>query len=273
MLTCNCTTPCDNCTCINAPSEEVVNIYQTLKSFIITNFTDIQNIVREGLGSEQWSDGTNCYGITQDAVRKIVTTYIPSSTTDIWEEAQQFMIPAVCRDIMLNVLRELYTRAEESWKKIYSSHKLHIKVSIGDIVVGVLYPEIKAYPEMIFTSYDDLFEGLDLTPNYRVLDRTPYGSITNWFVNIDWTVFLHKSVLVAPTTNGESREVPMAHIVMGWMIYRCIRMCIEDLLLTEQHVKIGDRYIYFNNTYVLSKILSKTSDDPTRALGFKKQRA
>lgn len=273
MSTCNCVTPCTTCVCANAPSEEVVHIYQILKEFISTNFLKIEDMVRDGLVQEEQTDGTVCYGITQDAVRTITTTFIPSSTTEIWEEPQQFLIPMVSRDIMLNILRELYIRAETSWSKIFPSHKLHMKVSIGDIMLGVLYPEIKAYPEMVFTSYEELFEGMDLTPNYKVYDRTPYGSMMNWFVNMDWTVFLHKSVLVAPVTGAENHEVPISHMVMGWMIYRCIRMSIEDLLITEQHVKIGDRYLFYSNNYIVSKILGKTSDDPTRALGFKKQRS
>ena len=271
MTTCNCTTPCTTCSCVNAPSEEVVKMYQILKEFIPTNFTEIQNIVREGLELEEQTDGTICYGVNQDAVRKITTTYIPNTTTDIWDISKQYLIPMVCRDIVLNILKELYIRAEEPWKKIYPSHKLHMKVSIGDILLGILYPEIKAYPEMEFTSYDDLFEGMDLIPNYRIYDRTPYGSVMNWFVNIDWTVFLNKSVLVAPASNTESNEVPITHVVMGWMIYRCIRMSIEDLLLTEKHVKIGDRYLYYNNNYVVSKILNRSADDATRVLGFKKK--
>ena len=272
MSTCTCTTPCTSCTC-NTVSVEVVQAYQSLKDFICKNYDAIRAVLLSELQvSEQILNGVanNVYTVEDLTIQNIVKTYLLEDTINVWKDPQQYLIPKICRDIVLNILRELYIRAEEPWKVIYPANKLHMKVSVGEINFGIIYTDIKAFPEMEFSSYDDLFEGLDLTPNYRVHDRTPYGTMMNWFVNIDWITFLSKSVNVAPSAGSTDYEVPITEILKGWMIYRCIRMALEDIVLTTKSVKIGDRIVLYRQIYQLSKLLGKSTDDITCTIGFKK---
>ena len=272
MSTCTCTTPCTFCTC-NTVSDEVVQAYQSLKDFICKNYDAIRAVLLSELQvSEQILNGVtnNVYTIEDLTIQNIVKTYLLEDTINVWKDPQQYLIPKICRDIVLNILRELYIRAEEPWKVIYPANKLHMKVSVGEINFGIIYTDIKAFPEMEFSSYDDLFEGLDLTPNYRVHDRTPYGTVMNWFVNIDWITFLGKSVNVAPSAGSTDYEVPITEILKGWMIYRCIRMALEDIVLTTKSVKIGDRIVLYRQIYQLSKLLGKSTDDIACTIGFKK---
>lgn len=272
MSTCTCTSACTACTC-NAVPNEIANVYRELKDFINKNYVNIQSTIAENLKvREQILDGisNNVYYIENDVIQSIVTSYMLESTLNVWQTQQQYLIPRICRDIVLNIIREVYIRAEEPWKKIYSSSKLHIKVTCGDISFGIIYPDIKSFPEMEFSSYDDLFEGFDLTPNYRFYDRTPYGSITNWFINMDWIRLLGKSVNIAPSTGSSDYEVPITEVLKGWMIYRCIRMALEDTVLSTKSVKMGDRIILYNQVYQLSKILGKSTADVAYTIGFKK---
>lgn len=272
MSTCTCITPCASCTC-NTVSDEVVQAYQSLKDFICKNYDAIRAVLLSELQvSEQILNGVvnNVYTVEDLTIQNIVKTYLLEDTINVWKDPQQYLIPKICRDIVLNILRELYIRAEEPWKVIYPANKLHMKVSVGEINFGIIYMDIKAFPEMEFSSYDDLFEGLDLTPNYRVHDRTPYGTMMNWFVNIDWITFLGKSVNVAPSAGSTDYEVPITEILKGWMIYRCIRMALEDIVLTTKSVKIGDRIVLYRQIYQLSKLLGKSTDDIACTIGFKK---
>ena len=272
MTTCTCTTPCTVCAC-NTISDEVVAVYQELKEFINKNYSDIQStILTELQVREQILEGVtnNVYYLEDTTLQTITKRYLLENTVTVWQDPQQYLIPKICRDIVLNILREVFIRAEEPWKVIYPGNKLHMKVSVGDINFGIIYTDIKAFPEMEFSSYDDLFEGLDLIPNYRLFDRTPYGTMMNWFVNIDWIRFLSKSVNVAPSAGSDDYEVPITEILKGWMIYRCIRMALEDIVLTMKIVKVGDRIVLYNQVYELGKILGKATDDIAFTIGFKK---
>lgn len=272
MTTCICTTPCTTCTC-NTVSDEVVAAYQELKEFINKNYADIRSMILAELQvREQILEGVtnNVYYLEDTTLQSIAKRYLLENTLKVWQEPQQYLIPKICRDIVLNILREVYIRAEEPWKVIYPANKLHMKVSVGDINFGIIYTDIKAFPEMEFSSYDDLFEGLDLVPNYRLFDRTPYGTMMNWFVNIDWIQFLSKSVNIAPSVGSDDYEVPITEILKGWMIYRCIRMALEDIVLTMKTVKVGDRIVLYNQVYELGKILGKATDDIAFTIGFKK---
>lgn len=269
MTTCTCTTPC---TCITV-SDEVVAAYQELKEFINKNYTDIRSMILAELQvREQILEGVtnSVYYLEDTTLQSIAKRYLLENTLKVWQGPQQYLIPKICRDIVLNILREVYIRAEEPWKVIYPANKLHMKVSVGDINFGIIYTDIKAFPEMEFSSYDDLFEGLDLVPNYRLFDRTPYGTMMNWFVNIDWIRFLSKSVNIAPSAGSDDYEVPITEILKGWMIYRCIRMALEDIVLTMKTVKVGDRIVLYNQVYELGKILGKATDDIAFTIGFKK---
>jgi hypothetical protein len=272
MTTCTCTTPCTTCTC-DTVSDEVVAAYQELKEFINKNYLDIRSaILAELRVSEQILEGVtnNVYYLEDTTLQTITKRYLLENTVTVWQEPQQYLIPKICRDIVLNILREVFIRAEEPWKVIYPANKLHMKVSVGDINFGIIYTDIKAFPEMEFSSYDDLFEGIDLVPNYRLFDRTPYGTMMNWFVNIDWIRFLSKSVNIAPSVGSDDYEVPITEVLKGWMIYRCIRMALEDIVLTTKTVKIGDRIVLYNQVYELGKILGKATDDIAFTIGFKK---
>lgn len=272
MTTCTCTTPCTVCAC-NTISDEVVAVYQELKEFINKNYLDIRSeILAEIQVREQILEGVtnNVYYLEDTTLQTITKRYLLENTAAVWQDPQQYLIPKICRDIVLNILREVFIRAEEPWKVIYPANKLHMKVSVGDINFGIIYTDIKAFPEMEFSSYDDLFEGLDLIPNYRLFDRTPYGTMMNWFVNIDWIRFLSKSVNVAPSAGSDDYEVPITEILKGWMIYRCIRMALEDIVLTMKTVKVGDRIVLYNQVYELGKILGKATDDIAFTIGFKK---
>lgn len=272
MTTCTCTTPCTVCAC-NTISDEVVAVYQELKEFINKNYLDIRSeILAEIQVREQILEGVtnNIYYLEDTTLQTITKRYLLENTVAVWQDPQQYLIPKICRDIVLNILREVFIRAEEPWKVIYPANKLHMKVSVGDINFGIIYTDIKAFPEMEFSSYDDLFEGLDLIPNYRLFDRTPYGTMMNWFVNIDWIRFLSKSVNVAPSAGSDDYEVPITEILKGWMIYRCIRMALEDIVLTMKTVKVGDRIVLYNQVYELGKILGKATDDIAFTIGFKK---
>ena len=272
MTTCTCTTPCTTCTC-DTVSDEVVAAYQELKEFINKNYLDIRSaILAELRVSEQILEGVtnNVYYLEDTTLQSIAKRYLLENTLKVWQEPQQYLIPKICRDIVLNILREVYIRAEEPWKVIYPANKLHMKVSVGDINFGIIYTDIKAFPEMEFSSYDDLFEGLDLVPNYRLFDRTPYGTMMNWFVNIDWIQFLSKSANIAPSVGSDDYEVPITEVLKGWMIYRCIRMALEDIVLTMKTVKVGDRIVLYNQVYELGKILGKATDDIAFTIGFKK---
>lgn len=272
MTTCTCTTPCTTCTC-NTVSDEVVAAYQELKEFINKNYADIRSMILAELQvREQILEGVtnNVYYLEDTTLQTITKRYLLENTVTVWQEPQQYLIPKICRDIVLNILREVYIRAEEPWKVIYPANKLHMKVSVGDINFGIIYTDIKAFPEMEFSSYDDLFEGLDLVPNYRLFDRTPYGTMMNWFVNIDWIRFLSKSANIAPSVGSDDYEVPITEVLKGWMIYRCIRMALEDIVLTMKTVKVGDRIVLYNQVYELGKILGKATDDIAFTIGFKK---
>lgn len=272
MTTCTCTTPCTTCTC-DTVSDEVVAAYQELKEFINKNYLDIRSaILAELRVSEQILEGVtnNVYYLEDTTLQSIAKRYLLENTLKVWQEPQQYLIPKICRDIVLNILREVYIRAEEPWKVIYPANKLHMNVSVGDINFGIIYTDIKAFPEMEFSSYDDLFEGLDLVPNYRLFVRTPYGTMMNWFVNIDWIRFLSKSVNIAPSAGSDDYEVPITEVLKGWMIYRCIRMALEDIVLTMKTVKVGDRIVLYNQVYELGKILGKATDDIAFTIGFKK---
>lgn len=272
MTTCTCTTPCTTCTC-STVSDEVVAVYQELKEFITKNYADIKATISDGLKvQEQILEGVtnNVYYLEDITLQSISKRYLLENTLKVWQEPQQHLIPKICRDIVLNILREVFIRAEEPWKVIYPANKLHMKVSVGDINFGIIYTDIKAFPEMEFSSYDDLFEGLDLVPNYRLFDRTPYGSMMNWFVNIDWIKFLSKSVNLVPSSGSSDYEIPVSEILKGWMLYRCIRMAMEDVVLTTKDVKLGDRITFYNQVYQLSKILGKATDDIAFTIGFKK---
>ena len=272
MTTCTCTTPCTTCTC-NTVSDEVVAAYQELKEFINKNYADIRSMILAELQvREQILEGVtnNVYYLEDTTLQSIAKHYLLENTLKVWQEPQQYLIPKICRDIVLNILREVYIRAEEPWKVIYPANKLHMKVSVGDINFGIIYTDIKAFPEMEFSSYDDLFEGLDLVPNYRLFDRTPYGTMMNWFVNIDWIRFLSKSANIAPSVGSDDYEVPITEVLKGWMIYRCIRMALEDIVLTMKTVKVGDRIVLYNQVYELGKILGKATDDIAFTIGFKK---
>lgn len=272
MTTCTCTTPCTTCTC-DTVSDEVVAAYQELKEFINKNYADIRSMILAELQvREQILEGVtnNVYYLEDTTLQSIAKRYLLENTLKVWQEPQRYLIPKICRDIVLNILREVYIRAEEPWKVIYPANKLHMKVSVGDINFGIIYTDIKAFPEMEFSSYDDLFEGLDLVPNYRLFDRTPYGMMMNWFVNIDWIRFLSKSVNIAPSVGSDDYEVPITEILKGWMIYRCIRMALEDIVLTMKTVKVGDRIVLYNQVYELGKILGKATDDIAFTIGFKK---
>lgn len=272
MTTCTCTTPCTTCTC-DTVSDEVVAAYQELKEFINKNYLDIRSaILAELRVSEQILEGVtnNVYYLEDTTLQSIAKRYLLENTLKVWQEPQQYLIPKICRDIVLNILREVYIRAEEPWKVIYPANKLHMNVSVGDINFGIIYTDIKAFPEMEFSSYDDLFEGLDLVPNYRLFVRTPYGTMMNWFVNIDWIQFLSKSVNIAPSAGSDDYEVPITEVLKGWMIYRCIRMALEDIVLTMKTVKVGDRIVLYNQVYELGKILGKATDDIAFTIGFKK---
>jgi len=272
MSTCTCTTPCTTCTC-NTVSDEVVAAYQELKEFINKNYTDIRSMILAELQvREQILEGVtnSVYYLEDTTLQSIAKRYLLENTLKVWQGPQQYLIPKICRDIVLNILREVYIRAEEPWKVIYPANKLHMKVSVGDINFGIIYTDIKAFPEMEFSSYDDLFEGLDLVPNYRLFDRTPYGTMMNWFVNIDWIRFLSKSVNIAPSVGSDDYEVPITEVLKGWMIYRCIRMALEDIVLTMKIVKVGDRIVLYNQVYELGKILGKATDDIAFTIGFKK---
>lgn len=272
MTTCTCTTPCTTCTC-NTVSDEVVAAYQELKEFINKNYADIRSMILVELQvREQILEGVtnNVYYLEDTTLQSISKRYLLENTLKVWQEPQQYLIPKICRDIVLNILREVYIRAEEPWKVIYPANKLHMKVSVGDINFGIIYTDIKAFPEMEFSSYDDLFEGLDLVPNYRLFDRTPYGTMMNWFVNIDWIRFLSKSANIAPSVGSDDYEVPITEVLKGWMIYRCIRMALEDIVLTMKTVKVGDRIVLYNQVYELGKILGKATDDIAFTIGFKK---
>lgn len=272
MTTCTCTTPCTVCAC-NTISDEVVAVYQELKEFINKNYSDIRStILTELQVREQILEGVtnNVYYLEDTTLQTITKRYLLENTVAVWQDPQQYLIPKICRDIVLNILREVFIRAEEPWKVIYPANKLHMKVSVGDINFGIIYTDIKTFPEMEFSSYDDLFEGLDLIPNYRLFDRTPYGTMMNWFVNIDWIRFLSKSVNVAPSAGSDDYEVPITEILKGWMIYRCIRMALEDIVLTMKTVKVGDRIVLYNQVYELGKILGKATDDIAFTIGFKK---
>ena len=272
MTTCTCTTPCTTCTC-STVSDEVVAVYQELKEFINKNYADIRSMILTELQvREQILEGVtnNVYYLDDITLQSISKRYLLENTLKVWQEPQQYLIPKICRDIVLNILREVYIRAEDPWKVIYPANKLHMKVSIGDINFGIIYTDIKAFPEMEFSSYDDLFEGLDLVPNYRLFDRTPYGTMMNWFVNIDWIKFLSKSVNLVPSSGSSDYEIPVSEILKGWMLYRCIRMAMEDVVLTTKDVKLGDRITLYNQVYQLSKILGKATDDIAFTIGFKK---
>lgn len=272
MTTCTCTTPCTTCTC-NTVSDEVVAAYQELKEFINKNYTDIRSMILAELQvREQILEGVtnSVYYLEDTTLQSIAKRYLLENTLKVWQGPQQYLIPKICRDIVLNILREVYIRAEEPWKVIYPANKLHMKVSVGDINFGIIYTDIKAFPEMEFSSYDDLFEGLDLVPNYRLFDRTPYGTMMNWFVNIDWIRFLSKSANIAPSVGSDDYEVPITEVLKGWMIYRCIRMALEDIVLTMKTVKVGDRIVLYNQVYELGKILGKATDDIAFTIGFKK---
>lgn len=272
MTTCTCTTPCTTCTC-DTVSDEVVAAYQELKEFINKNYADIRSMILAELRvREQILEGVtnSVYYLEDTTLQTITKRYLLENTLKVWQEPQQYLIPKICRDIVLNILREVYIRAEEPWKVIYPANKLHMKVSVGDINFGIIYTDIKAFPEMEFSSYDDLFEGLDLVPNYRLFDRTPYGTMMNWFVNIDWIRFLSKSVNIAPSVGSDDYEVPITEVLKGWMIYRCIRMALEDIVLTMKTVKVGDRIVLYNQVYELGKILGKATDDIAFTIGFKK---
>lgn len=272
MTTCTCTTPCTTCTC-NTVSDEVVAAYQELKEFINKNYADIRSMILAELQvREQILEGVtnSVYYLEDTTLQSISKRYLLENTLKVWQEPQQYLIPKICRDIVLNILREVYIRAEEPWKVIYPANKLHMKVSVGDINFGIIYTDIKAFPEMEFSSYDDLFEGLDLVPNYRLFDRTPYGTMMNWFVNIDWIRFLSKSANIAPSVGSDDYEVPITEVLKGWMIYRCIRMALEDIVLTMKTVKVGDRIVLYNQVYELGKILGKATDDIAFTIGFKK---
>lgn len=272
MTTCTCTTPCTTCTC-NTVSDEVVAAYQELKEFINKNYADIRSMILAELQvREQILEGVtnSVYYLEDTTLQSISKRYLLENTLKVWQEPQQYLIPKICRDIVLNILREVYIRAEEPWKVIYPANKLHMKVSVGDINFGIIYTDIKAFPEMEFSSYDDLFEGLDLVPNYRLFDRTPYGTMMNWFVNIDWIQFLSKSANIAPSVGSDDYEVPITEVLKGWMIYRCIRMALEDIVLTMKTVKVGDRIVLYNQVYELGKILGKATDDIAFTIGFKK---
>lgn len=272
MTTCTCTTPCTTCTC-STVSDEVVAVYQELKEFITKNYADIKATISDGLKvQEQILEGVtnNVYYLEDITLQSITKRYLLENTLKVWQEPQQHLIPKICRDIVLNILREVFIRAEEPWKVIYPANKLHMKVSVGDINFGIIYADIKAFPEMEFSSYDDLFEGLDLVPNYRLFDRTPYGTMMNWFVNIDWIKFLSKSVNLVPSSGSSDYEIPVSEILKGWMLYRCIRMAMEDVVLTTKDVKLGDRITFYNQVYQLSKILGKATDDIAFTIGFKK---
>lgn len=277
MTTCTCTTPCDTCVC-ESVSDEVVQVYQELKDFISNNYNDIKSIIRdemmEQMETVKTDDGNEMiqsYHLNNSTIQKIVKRYLLEATVNVWLDPQQYLIPKVSRDIILNILREVYIRGEAPWKVIYPSHRLHMKISVGEISFGIIYSDIKAFPEMEFTSYDDLFEGMDIVPNYKVFDRTPYGSVMNWFVNLDWIKFLQKSVNIAPSAGSDDYEVPIAEILKGWMIYRCIRMAMNDIILTEKPVELNDRYYLYKAVYILSKIIGKAFDDNACALGFKKK--
>lgn len=272
MTTCTCTTPCTTCTC-DTVSDEVVAAYQELKEFINKNYADIRSMILAELQvREQILEGVtnNVYYLEDTTLQTITKRYLLENTVTVWQEPQQYLIPKICRDIVLNILREVFIRAEEPWKVIYPANKLHMKVSVGDINFGIIYTDIKAFPEMEFSSYDDLFEGLDLVPNYRLFDRTPYGTMMNWFVNIDWIRFLSKSANIAPSVGSDDYEVPITEVLKGWMIYRCIRMALEDIVLTMKTVKVGDRIVLYNQVYELGKILGKATDDIAFTIGFKK---
>lgn len=272
MTTCTCTTPCTTCTC-DTVSDEVVAAYQELKEFINKNYADIRSMILAELQvREQILEGVtnSVYYLEDTTLQSISKRYLLENTLKVWQEPQQYLIPKICRDIVLNILREVYIRAEEPWKVIYPANKLHMKVSVGDINFGIIYTDIKAFPEMEFSSYDDLFEGLDLVPNYRLFDRTPYGTMMNWFVNIDWIRFLSKSANIAPSVGSDDYEVPITEVLKGWMIYRCIRMALEDIVLTTKTVKVGDRIVLYNQVYELGKILGKATDDIAFTIGFKK---
>lgn len=272
MTTCTCTTPCTTCTC-DTVSDEVVAAYQELKEFINKNYADIRSMILTELQvREQILEGVtnNVYYLEDTTLQSIAKRYLLENTLKVWQEPQRYLIPKICRDIVLNILREVYIRAEEPWKVIYPANKLHMKVSVGDINFGIIYTDIKAFPEMEFSSYDDLFEGLDLVPNYRLFDRTPYGMMMNWFVNIDWIRFLSKSVNIAPSVGSDDYEVPITEVLKGWIIYRCIRMALEDIVLTMKTVKVGDRIVLYNQVYELGKILGKATDDIAFTIGFKK---
>ena len=272
MITCTCTTPCTTCTC-NTVSDEVVAVYQELKEFITKNYADIKATISDGLKvQDQVLDGVtnHVYCLDETTIQSIVQGYMLENTILVWQEPQRYLIPKICRDIVLNILREVFIRAEEPWKVIFPANKLHMKVSVGDINFGIIYTDIKAFPEMEFSSYEDLFEGLDLTPNYRMCDHTPYGSMMNWFVNIDWIKFLSKSVNLVPSSESSDYEIPISEILKGWMLYRCIRMAMEDVVLTTKDVKLGDRITFYNQVYQLSKILGKATDDIAFTIGFKK---
>ena len=275
MSTCTCTEPCATCTC-NAVSDDVIQVYQELKEFVDSNYEEIKSMVRDGLVTdvvEINGKANDQHQVSNDTLKAISLKFLLENTINVWEEQQQYLIPKVCRDIILNILREVYLRAEVPWKTIFPSNRLHMKVSVGDINLGIVYADIKSFPEMEFSSYEDLFEGMDLTPNYRVFDRTPYGSVMNWFVNLDWIRFLSKSVNIAPVTGSDAYEVPVSEVLKGSLIYNCINMAIRDLILTEDLVAMDDSYILYGNKYVLSKVYTKATDDPAIALGFKKVQA
>lgn len=275
MSTCTCTEPCATCTC-NAVSDDVIQVYQELKEFVDSNYEEIKSMVRDGLVTDVVEINgkiNDQYQVSNDTLKAISLKFFLENTVKVWKEPQRYLIPKVCRDIILNILREVYLRAEVPWKTIFPSNRLHMKVSVGDINLGIVYADIKSFPEMEFSSYEDLFEGMDLTPNYRVFDRTPYGSVMNWFVNLDWIRFLSKSVNIAPATGSDAYEVPVSEVLKGSLIYNCINMAIKDLILTEDLVSVDDSYILYGNKYVLSKVCTKAADDPAIALGFKKVQA
>lgn len=277
MTTCTCTVPCATCNCITVP-DEVVQVYQELKEFITKNYNNIKTMVNDGMTEQIESVNIDsmatmiqAYRLRNSTIQKIVKTYLLENTVNVWADPQQYLIPQVSRDIILNILREVYIRGEEPWKVIFPSHRLHMKVSCGEINFGIIYSDIKAFPEMEFSSYDDLFEGMDLTPNYKMYDRTPYGTMMNWFVNLDWIKFLQKSVNVAPSAGSDDYEVPISEILKGWLLYRCIRMAMADIILSDKPVELNDRYYLYSSTYILSKIIGKAGDDNAFALGFKKK--
>lgn len=275
-MSCSTTAVCTGCCCGNAVPDEVVKVYQSLREFPVAHAKEIRSIIRSNLVTTTYSytDKSDVrinrrkYAISNEGILEIVKTYLLESTVNVWGSGQQYLIPIVCRDLILNMTREAYNRAETHWKLVYPESKLHFKLSIGDISLGIIYVDIKAFPEVPFYTYDALFEGVDLNPNYRVYDNTPYGSVVNWYVNLDWIKMLSKSVNIMAAEGAPEYEVPLSELLFGWMIYRSLRTGLGEVVLSDNQVQIGDRIVVYNTEYELTN--TNGHGDSFTSLHFRK---